>query len=235
MLGETAYHFANRLGIKDALKSILPRRLTQPFRVALHYEMLALESRKSDWNLIELKDFPELRKSSWCGLPSLAYEIVQDYKPKVVVELGTHMGLSALSMGIALRDLGEGGMLFAVDTWQGDEQAGFYGDDVYQQFLARRSHLGLDRAIVPLRMTFDEARDQMPPSIDLLHIDGLHTRQAINHDFDTYRPLVRPGGLILFHDVRTGFPDMRAFWRRLSTKYEHYCVPYSHGLGVIRV
>ena len=157
------------------------------------------------------------------------------YRPKVVVELGTDMGLSALAMGLALRDLNEGGKLFAVDTWQGDDYSGRYRADVYRTFLERRARLGLDAVIVPMRMTFDEARDKVPDKIDLLHVDRLHTWDAVNHDFGTYRPLVRSGGLVLFHNVNTGYEDMRRFRKEISGRYMSNIIPYSNGLGIVRV
>jgi predicted O-methyltransferase YrrM len=109
------------------------------------------------------------------------------------------------------------------------------GRMVYRTFLSRRAHLGLDSVIVPLRMTFDEARYKVPDQIDLLHIDGLHTWEAVNHDFEMYGPLVRPGGLVLFHDVNADFEGMRRFWRMVSGRYVNHMVPYSSGLGIIRV
>jgi predicted O-methyltransferase YrrM len=175
-----------------------------PYRSELNHEFHRMEWRKRERNLRELPSFPEMENSAWKGLGSLAYETMRHYRPRVVVELGTHVGLSALAMGLALRDLNEGGKLFAVDTWQGDEHSGHYSEDVYRMFLDRRGRLGLDAVIVPMRMTFDEARDKVPDKIDLLHVDGLHTWEAVNHYFETYRPLVRPGGLVPFHDVNTG-------------------------------
>jgi len=206
-----------------------------PFLDDFSRELIRVESEKKDQNIRDLEDFEELKASAWLGLESLGYEIVRHFQPTVVVELGTHMGLSALAMGMALRDLGKGGRLYAVDTWQGDEHAGSYDDYVYRIFIDRRDRLGLEEVIVPLRMTFEEARDRIPSGIDLLHIDGLHTLDAVTHDFETFGPLVRPGGLVLFHDVNTGFQDMRRFWRSLKRRYRSHLFPYSHGLGVIRM
>jgi predicted O-methyltransferase YrrM len=195
-----------------------------PFRDELTRDLTRIEWRKSEQNLRELQGFGEMVESAWRDLGSLGYELVRYYRPKVVVELGTHVGLSALAMGMALRDLDRGGKLYAVDTWEGDDHSGHYGD-----------RLGLESVIVPMRMTFDEARGQVPDQIDLLHVDGLHTWDAVKHDFDTYKPLVRPGGIVLFHDVNTCYDDTRRFWKMVSGQYMSYMVPYSHGLGVIRV
>jgi predicted O-methyltransferase YrrM len=206
-----------------------------PFRSELNHEFQRVEWCKRERNIRELLSFPEMEKSAWKDLGSLGYEIIRHYRPKVVVELGTHVGLSALAMGLALRDLNDGGKLFAVDTWQGDQHSGRYSEDVYRTFLDRRARLGLDAVIVPMRMTFDEAREKVPDKIDLLHVDGLHTWDAVNHDFGTYRPFVRSGGLVLFHDVNTCYEDMRRFWKEISGRYTSHLIPYSNGLGIIRV
>jgi predicted O-methyltransferase YrrM len=41
--------------------------------------------------------------------------------------------------------------------------------------------------------------------LDLLFIDGDHEYEAVKADFTNYRPLVRPGGLIVFHDIVRDF------------------------------
>jgi len=39
--------------------------------------------------------------------------------------------------------------------------------------------------------------------IDLLHIDGAHDYNSVKTDYEMYAPLVRKGGLIVFHDVNS--------------------------------
>ena len=203
-------------------------------KTRLSQEMIRLEFLQVGNPLVELNEFPELKLSAWQGLQTLAYRIVLQHKPKVIVELGSHMGLSALAMALALKKLGEGGKLYAIDCWEGDIQAGEYSEAVYQTFLKRVEQLKLESTVVPLKMFFDEARDKIATPIDLLHIDGLHTWDAVKHDWDTFGPLVRPGGLILFHDVNTIYDGVRKFWDGLATKLESHTVPYSHGLGIVR-
>ena len=62
-------------------------------------------------------------------------------------------------MALALRELGEGGTVQAVDTWQGDPHSVPYdSEEVYQNFLNIRKELGLEDVIVPLRMTFRKGK-----------------------------------------------------------------------------
>lgn len=217
----------------------LPSVVRNSFDPRLQERILRLEAQKSDLNLQELHDCYRHRchsaPSAWRGLGSIAYEIVKSFRPKVVCELGSFSGFSTFAMGLALRDLAERGQLYAVDTWQGDPHAGFYGEELYENFLSDRRKLRLDDVVVPLRMTFEEASRRIPEGIDLLHIDGWHTFRAVRNDFRAFRPLLNPGAVVLFHDVRGDFFGMRVFWRWLTLRYQSYRIPYSSGLGVIRM
>jgi predicted O-methyltransferase YrrM len=157
------------------------------------------------------------------------------FKPQTIVELGSFGGFSTCAMGLALRDSGRGGQLYAVDTWLGDGHSGLYGAQVYQSFLETRHSLGLDDTICPLKMTFEEASRQIKPNIDLLHIDGLHTFGAVSKDFKRFRHLLAPEAIVLFHDVYTFFPGMRLYWSLIARRFPSYLIPYSHGLGVIQI
>ena len=69
---------------------------------------------------------------SWAGHKYFAYDLVVNLKPKVIVELGTHYGTSLWSFSQAVKDQNLDTELFAVDTWQGEKHAGFYGEEVFE-------------------------------------------------------------------------------------------------------
>ena len=57
--------------------------------------------------------------------------------------------------------------------------------------------------------------------VDVLFIDGDHSYEGVKQDYEMYRPLVRPGGMIAFHDiVRTSFENCQVdrFWNELAEK-----------------
>ena len=78
--------------------------------------------------------------------------------------------------------------------------------------------------------------------IDLLLIDGDHSWDGVKRDFLRYRGLVRPGGLIAFHDICVSRPesggwsgDVPAFWRLVRSLYPHeefITDPHQDGLGI---
>lgn len=65
------------------------------------------------------------------------------------------------------------------------------------------------RAIVSARGTLDLAPADLPAA-DVVFIDGDHGRIAVEHDTQLARAVVRPGGLIIWHDYHgLGTVDVR--------------------------
>ncbi len=218
----------------NGLLACVTRRFADP---GLEAELARLEAGKSEQpirHLVQLQARIGQAPTAWGELGAVGYELVRSHRPRTIVELGSHGGFSACTLALALKDHVPGGRLYAVDTWKGDFHTGSYDEHVYEQFLAFRRELGLEEIIVPMRMTFAEARDQIPTGIDLLHIDGWHTFGAVRQDFRMFKPRLAPQALVLFHDVDTRFFGMRLFWLLASWKYATALIPYSHGLGVLR-
>jgi hypothetical protein len=126
---------------------------------------------------------------------------------------------------------------FAVDSWLGDEHAGLYGEDVFED-VRQWNDLHYGEFSVLLRMLFDEAVAKFEDgTIDVLHIDGLHTYEAVRHDFDMWRPKLSERGVILLHDTEElgrGF-GVHRLWDELSKQYPSFDFRYGHGLGVLLV
>jgi len=171
----------------------------------------------------------------WSGHKRFVYDFIRNIKPKSIAELGKHKGTSFFSMCQAVKDGGLTTGISAVDTWEGDPHAGFYDESVFTDVkkIVKTYYKTLNTHLI--RKTFDDAvGDFNKSSIDLLHIDGLHTYQAVKHDLVTWIGKVKPTGVILFHDTHEKQDDFGVYklWDELKKQYAHLDFYHSHGLGV---
>ena len=120
--------------------------------------------------------------SGWWGHVPFAFWIMVTCKPRLFVERGTHHGVSYAAFCEAVARSQLDTRCYAVDTWAGDAHAGFYGDKVYSDLKAFHDKRYASFSEL-LRMTFDEACGFFEDgTVDLLHIDGYHTYEAVRHD-----------------------------------------------------
>lgn len=173
----------------------------------------------------------------WCGHIPFVSWLVEEMKPGTIVELGTHSGNSYFAICQAVLENNTGSKCYAVDTWQGDEHAGSYSEDVFrdvnawnQQYFSAFSNL--------MRMTFDQANEYFSAgSVNLLHIDGLHTYEAVKHDFESWKSKLADDAVVLFHDTNVrerGF-GVWQLWDELQQQYPSFEFLHSYGLGVLFV
>lgn len=178
-----------------------------------------------------------LAMSAWTEHIPFAFWLIEAMTPSVFVELGTHYGVSYFAFCQALEKLDLGAQAFAVDLWTGDEHSGLYGPEVFD---AVRQHN--DRAYSHFstlkKGSFDEARDYfLDGSIDLLHIDGLHTYDAVKDDFETWLPKMSPRGVVVFHDTNVRERNFGVFrlFAELREIYPTFEFNHGHGLGIVGV
>lgn len=172
---------------------------------------------------------------SWLEHIPFAFWVIDVLRPRVFVELGTHAGNSYGAFAQAVQHLGLDSAGYAVDTWKGDAQAGFYDESVFVDW--KDYHDRRYSAFSTLvRSTFDDAAAHFSEgSVDLLHIDGCHTAEAADHDFETWRPLMSNRGVVLMHDINVRERDFGAWqtWERLKDSYPSFGFLHGHGLGVL--
>lgn len=76
--------------------------------------------------------------------------------------------------------------------------------------------------------------------LDVLFIDGDHTYAGVRADFEMYSPLVRPGGIVAFHDIAVQpLPnEVVRLWNEIKPGYRHKEILHSAakdamGIGVL--
>lgn len=180
-----------------------------------------------------------LKYSPWAGHRNFAYDYVANTKPRTVVELGTHYGSSFFAFLQAVEDgTSPDTLVYGIDAWgyvDGNEWTKVeYETDIYEIFL--KTLEAYTCTAHPIRMTFDEAAQEFD-SIDLLHIDGTHTYEAVKHDYETWESKINADGVILFHDIsETSYLHDDAspkFWKELKARHP-YTLEFDHcyGLGI---
>src|SRR5205823_6336953 len=171
---------------------------------------------------------------AWTEHIYFAYDLVAQLKPRVLVELGTDRGESYFAFCQSTLENQTGTRCFAIDHWRGDTHAGSYDETTFSDVDEHnRAHYAAFATLI--RSSFDAARDRFEPErIDLLHIDGHHTAEAARHDVESWLPKLRPGGILLIHDVAMRGRDFGVWkvWTELEACGRSWTFAQPPGLGV---
>ncbi|CAH1059494.1 class I SAM-dependent methyltransferase [Paenibacillus pseudetheri] len=177
----------------------------------------------------------KLNVSPWAGHRRFVYDLLGFVRPQNILELGTHYGCSFFAMCQAIKDFNIDTKIHAVDTWMGDPQAGFYGEEVYDLVKKTIEKFFSGISTETHKMTFDEALLQFNDGyFDIIHIDGFHEYDAVKHDFLTSLPKLNDNGIVLFHDIAadTGYGSS-LFWDEIKLEYNSFEFSHSWGLGIL--
>ena len=155
-------------------------------------------------------------------LQSLIAE-VRKLRPTVVVEIGTHRGGTLVCWTILAA---ENAHLVSIDLPSPAEGMGTTDRDLehVRSILRGAQRLTAIRADSHQASTLAQLESVLDGhAVDLLWIDGDHSDPGVRQDFSMYAPLVRPGGLIAFHDINSSADvpgnQVHRFWRELTSRY----------------
>jgi len=197
----------------------------------------------SDPHLLLAHPFSLTMPHRLTGIPSwhehipFAFALVAAIQPRVLVELGTYRGDSYCAFCQVVDGLALPTTCYAVDTWQGDDHADRHGEEVFEELRGYHdSRYGRFSRLV--RSTFDEARAHFDDgSVDLLHVDGLHTWEAVAHDFESWKAKLSDRAVVLFHDINVREREFGVWrlWKELADRHPGFAFVHGHGLGVLAV
>ena len=164
---------------------------------------------------------------NWREHIKFAQWIVKRKNPDIIVDLGVDYGYSTFSFGLP-----KIGKIYGIDSFEGDKHAG--ERDTYNYVIETQKKLELDH-ITFIKGYFDEVAKIWDKPIDILHIDGLHTYEAIKNDFDTWSKFLKNGGIILMHDTCVQHADFGVYKFFDEIKLPKLNFKVSHGLGVVTI
>ncbi|HEY4310978.1 MAG TPA: class I SAM-dependent methyltransferase [Pirellulales bacterium] len=175
--------------------------------------------------------------SAWIEHVPFGLAVVEMTKPKLLVELGVHLGVSYCSFCQAVDQLGLDTRVYGVDTWEGDEHAGFMDLAVLNDLKQHHDPLYAHFSYLVQSKFRDAVNRFGDGTIDLLHIDGFHSYEAVKEDFDTWRPKMSNRGVVLMHDIRARLPGFGVWqlWDEIEASYPTFAFDHQYGLGVVAV
>jgi len=170
-------------------------------------------------------------------------ELLAAERPRVVLEVGTDRGGTLF---LWTRVASPEALLLSLDI---QKMVGRLGR--LSPFALVRKSFARDRQRIEL---IDEVDSQDPGTlrrveaildgraVDFLFVDGDHRYEAVRRDFELYSTLVRPGGVVAFHDVSPhtapNTEGTARFWAELEQEGEtekHVADgPAGYGIGVYR-
>jgi hypothetical protein len=204
---------------------------SNPDLPALIDEKVLIKSMETCFSKIDHLTF-----SAWSNLVPTLFGLFAFLRPRRYVELGSHYGMSFFGACQAVNFLNLSTDCIAVDSWVGDLHASFHSNEVFESF--ERTMLESFPEQFYIKSMFEDALVSFDDSsIDLLHIDGYHTYEAVKNDFETWLPKMSKSGVIIFHDINVyerGFGVWR-YWDELKNLYPHLALFHSHGLGILYV
>lgn len=161
--------------------------------------------------------------SAWTGHFHFARWAVNRMQPTTIVDLGVDYGFSTFTF--ALDNIGT---VYGVDWFEGDPNTGYRNS--LEHVLNIKDTYEFNNVVI-VKADFNELAKVWESPIDILHIDGFHSYEAVKNDYITWAPLVRQGGLILFHDTEAYPDDVGRFFNEITLPKTNF--KNSAGLGVV--
>jgi cephalosporin hydroxylase len=178
----------------------------------------------SPYEGFDVTDYP-LDLQGWLGGETVLVQIIEQLKPRLIVEVGTWKGSSAFFMIDKARKLAPDAVIICIDTWLGSPEHWLVPQwreqlnlkhgraDLYNQFIANVIHLKLTECVIPLPLPSVQAAvllKQLGIRAAMVHIDGAHDGTSVRQDIEAFWPLVESGGAMVGDDYTTQWPGLMA-------------------------
>lgn len=142
----------------------------------------------------------------WCDYADLYKQIVDGVQDGAhLVEVGSFMGQSAITMARLLKRSGKRIKFTCVDHFQGDPSIlsaiGTMPANTRELFESNLRKYQVEDRVELLPMPSVDAAKLFPDeALDFVFIDGSHEEEDVTNDIRDWLPKVRPGGILAGHD-----------------------------------
>jgi hypothetical protein len=161
-------------------------------------------------------------QTAWAGHEEFAKWLVHQIQPETIVDLGVDYGFSLYAL--ALPRIGK---VYGIDSFEYDAHTGSHPDN-YNVVMKFKEKHSFDNVHI-IKGWFQEIVKTWTTPIQILHIDGLHTYDAITDDWKHWTPFVPDNGVIIMHDV-ISFPEITQFYNEIQLPKAFF--RHSAGLGI---
>lgn len=125
------------------------------------------------------------------------FHLSQNLNDGIAIEIGSFVGASScfIASGICPNS-----KLVCIDTWQNDAMSEGKRE-TFLEFCENTSDF--KSKILPIKGFSTEVVDEVKKVskyIDLLFIDGDHSYDGCKNDWETYKPMLKRGACVIFHD-----------------------------------
>lgn len=163
--------------------------------------------------------------SGWTHHIHFSQWLVNKLNPDIIVDLGVDYGYSTFCFASP-----KIGKVYGIDCFSGDSQSGF--KNTYDYVNHKKEELGLDN-IKFVKGYFGIIAKKWNKPIDILHIDGFHSYDAVKNNYNTWSKFVKDDGVILLHGTCVTKPgyEVYKFFNEIDLPKTNFT--FSYGLGVI--
>lgn len=178
------------------------------------------------------------------GFAWIHYALIRQQKSKNLLCIGSRYGYIPAVMAQACKDNALGKVDF-VDAGYGENDENHWTGVAYWKSEEGKNcfkDFALDKHIrLFVETTRDFYKKHSKKHYDYIYIDGDHSYQGVKFDFETFWPLLKPGGFCVFHDVSVrgklaeGEYGVNKLWKEIKKKHPHISIDYSpSGLGILQ-
>jgi predicted O-methyltransferase YrrM len=168
-------------------------------------ESISTESSLNEW-IHQLFEHPDLLRMGHAqrlqddnlGLGWLYYAFGRILRPATAVVVGSYRGFVPMVLARALRDNAEQGHVHFIDPSLVDD---FWRDETrVQDYLSGLGITNITHHLQTTQQFIESPTFSQLTNIGIVFIDGYHTAEQAEFDFDAFASRLSPQGILLFHD-----------------------------------